>query len=241
METKLCYIHLGLVNYQTGLIYQQQARELVEKGIWDGIILFLEHTPVITIGMHGGNQHLLAAPQWLQTHHVEVVHTNRGGDITCHNPGQLVCYPVLNLKKWKTDVHWYVRQLENCIIQTLKDFHITAGRKAVYTGVWTGNRKIAALGIGVKRWITYHGTALNITNDLDLFSRIIPCGITEFGVTSMTKEGCLTTPDEVIPHMMHHFSTLFTPTLSCIYTDWSELYGRTSTQETNMAQAACMQ
>ena len=235
MNTKLCYIQAGLVDYATGLTYQQQARTLVEQGDWDGIVLFLEHTPVITIGMHGGNSHLLAAPQWLSAHGVEVIHTNRGGDITCHNPGQLVCYPILNLKKWQADVHWYVRQLEECIIQTVKDFHIRAGRKAVYTGVWAGNRKIAALGIGVKHWITYHGTALNITNDLDLFSRIIPCGITEFGVTSMAKEGCKTTVDDVILHMMRHFSALFTPTTHTLYTDWSEFYGRTSTQKTNLA------
>ena len=179
----------GVVSYAAGLELQQEAARQVQAGEWDGILLELQHSPVITIGRSGGRENLLAGPAELSEAGIEVFDSGRGGNITCHNPGQLVGYPILNLSCWQEDVHWYVRQLEETLIRTLQEYGVVAGRKAKYTGVWVGNRKIAAIGVSVRHWITGHGFALNISNDLSLFGRIVPCGIEEFGVTSLSALG----------------------------------------------------
>lgn len=179
----------GTVPYSEGLSLQQQARSLVEAGQWDGMLLLLEHFPVITAGRGGGRENLLKPLPLLEAAGVEFFESERGGNITCHNPGQLVGYPVLNLGRWREDVHWYVDRLEEVLIRTIGGYGIQAGRKARYTGVWVGNRKIAAIGVSVRRWITGHGFALNVSNDLGLFRDIVPCGIGEFGVTSLHDQG----------------------------------------------------
>lgn len=235
MNRNVCAVYLGCIDYERGLAYQDAARQLVQDGHWDGIVLMLQHDPVITIGMHGGDTHLLTPAEWLSDHGVPVIHTNRGGDITCHNPGQLVCYPILNLKKWKPDVHWYVRTVEDWMIRSLKRVGIRAGRKAVYTGVWAGNQKIAAVGVGVRRWITFHGTALNVCNDLSLFSRIVPCGITEFGVTSIEQQGVHTSADAMVPIVSEEFTAAFPATTYTFTTNWGDLYERTNSQKASLA------
>lgn len=197
------------VSYDQGLRLQQQARTVVAVGECDGIIIFLEHTPVITIGRDGGTENLLATEQWLQASGAEVAKTNRGGNITCHNPGQLVCYPILQLGRWQQDVHWYARCLEEVIIGVLSRYGLRAGRKQRYTGVWYENSKVAAIGLSVRNWITGHGLALNVNNDLTLFQAIVPCGIGEFGVTSLQQAGIETTVNEVRQRVAQEFAKQF--------------------------------
>jgi len=177
----------GVVSYADGLKLQKHARQQVIEGLFEGVLLLQQHYPVITSGRGGGRENLLAAPAVLQEAGIEFFDSERGGNITCHNPGQLVGYPILNLSCWQEDVHWYVEQLEEVLIRTLQEFGVTAGRKARYTGVWVGNRKIAAIGVSVRRWVTGHGFALNVCNDLGLFQKIVPCGIGEFGVVSLRE------------------------------------------------------
>ncbi len=187
----------GLVNYDTGLVLQNEARTLVESGRYDGILILIEHPAVVTIGRGGGDENLVAHPAWFKAHGVAVAHTDRGGNVTGHNPGQLVGYPIFDLAKWRQDVHWFVHTLEEALIRTLASYGLTAGRKAKYTGVWLADDKIAAIGVSVRRWITGHGFALNVANDLALFDAIVPCGIREFGVTSLQKAGVAATLPEV--------------------------------------------
>lgn len=206
-------INAGRLKYDDGLILQGKARTAVDQGIWDGVLILLEHAPVITIGRSGGQDNIKEDVGALQSEGVQITKATRGGNVTCHNPGQIVGYPVLDLTKWKQDVHWYVDMLEEVIIETLAVFGLRAGRKAKYTGVWLKNEKITAIGIAVKHWITYHGFALNVVNDLSLFSKIVPCGITEFGVTSLRKSGVIAAQDEVAAILIKKFSEVFECTL----------------------------
>lgn len=235
---KICSTYLGEISYTQGLEYQKKARALVNAGAWEGIILMLQHKPVYTIGRRGGEEHLLVSQAWLGENEVELFDVDRGGDITCHSPGQLVVYPIINLNCWKRDVHWYVHQLEESIIQTLRQWHITAGRKAAYTGVWVGNEKIAAIGVGVKRWITYHGIALNICNDLSLFSHIISCGIKEFGVTRLKNQGIELSVEEVMPVLEKEIMTILDIEEFESRIDWSDVYER-SLGEAEVAGTTC--
>ena len=209
MNRQVQVIRPGLVSYQTGLELQQQARQRVAAAEFDGALILLEHQPVITAGRSGGRENLRASVAGLQSAGVAFVETDRGGNITCHNPGQLVGYPILNLSSWQEDVHWYVEQLEEVLIRTAARYGIVAGRKARYTGVWAGNRKLAAIGVSVRRWITGHGFALNVNNDLSLFQQIVPCGIAEFGVTSLQTAGVDVSVAEVAARIQTEFTALF--------------------------------
>ena len=209
MNRQVQVIRPGLVSYQEGLELQQQARQRVAGGDVAGVLILLEHQPVITTGRGGGRENLRTSLSGLQAERIEVVETNRGGNITCHNPGQLVGYPVLNLSRWQEDVHWYVEQLEEVLIRTVARYGIVAGRKARYTGVWAGNRKMAAIGVSVRNWITSHGFALNVNNDLALFQQIVPCGIEDFGVTSLQTAGVTANVSEVADQLLAEFATVF--------------------------------
>ena len=209
MNRTVQVIRPGLVSYQQGLALQQQARQRVADGEFAGVLILLEHQPVITAGRSGGRENLRASLTGLQAEQIEFVETDRGGNITCHNPGQLVGYPVINLSHWQEDVHWYVEQLEEVLIRTANRYGITAGRKARYTGVWAGNRKLAAIGVSVRRWISGHGFALNVSNDLSLFQQIVPCGIEEFGVTSLRTAGVTANVNEVADRLQTEFATVF--------------------------------
>ena len=213
MTRTILVIQPGLVSYQEGLELQQQARRRVADGELAGVLILLEHQPVITAGRGGGRENLRATLSGLQAEQIAFVETDRGGNITCHNPGQLVGYPVLNLSYWQEDVHWYVEQLEEVLIRTVAKYGIVAGRKSRYTGVWAGNRKLAAIGVSVRRWITGHGFALNVSNDLSLFQQIIPCGIEEFGVTSLRAAGVTASLTEVTHRLMIEFTTVFAAAL----------------------------
>jgi len=148
-------------------------------------LLYTEHEHVYTLGKGGDENHLLASDVELQEKGVDVHRIDRGGDITYHGPGQVVGYPILDLRSYGTDIHLYLRNLEETIIRVLGDFGIEGAREEGMTGVWVKGEKIAAIGVKVSRWVTMHGFALNVNTDLSMFHRIIPCGIFHKGVTSM--------------------------------------------------------
>jgi lipoate-protein ligase B len=153
----------------------------------DAVLLLLEHPPVITIGRSGGAQHLLASRDELARRGIELHESSRGGDITYHGPGQIVGYPLVCLPEGRRDVHRYLRSLEAIIIRALGRFGIEGRRVPRYTGVWVADAKVAAIGVAVTRWVTYHGFALNVTTDLGAFGLIVPCGIAGRSVTSMER------------------------------------------------------
>ncbi|MGC9453197.1 MAG: lipoyl(octanoyl) transferase LipB [Oceanipulchritudo sp.] len=165
--------------------------ELVEQRRADACpdtLVLTEHNPVYTIGVRpGAEQHLVWQADMLEQQGIGVVRTNRGGDITYHGPGQIVGYPILSLRE-NRDLHTYLRNLEEVLIRTVAHFGATAGRREGKTGIWVEDRKIAAIGVAVKSWITYHGFALNLDPDLAHFSGIVPCGITDGSVTSLAAE-----------------------------------------------------
>lgn len=177
----------GVVPYADALALQ---KELVDARKADRIpdqLILLQHPPVITLGVktRSDRSHVLATPEALQQQGVELFETGRGGDVTYHGPGQLVGYPILDLRPDRCDVHRYVRDLEEALIQVAAAFGLSAGRVPGLTGVWVGNEKLAAIGVRISRWITSHGFALNVGTDLSHFGLIVPCGITDRGVTSL--------------------------------------------------------
>jgi len=181
--------HLGLVTYADALALQTALVEQRKAGAIPDQLLLLEHPPVITLGVKTRNDrsHVVASESTLREHGVEVVETGRGGDVTYHGPGQLVGYPIFDLKPDRCDVHRYVRDLEAVLIRAVERFGISAGRMPGLTGVWAGDDKLAAIGIRISRWVTSHGFALNVTTDLGHFDFIVPCGITDKGVTSLER------------------------------------------------------
>ena len=202
---ELIYTDLGQLDYPAALALQERIVELKQREYSADVILFVEHPHVYTLG-RGGKASNVLFPQ-----EVPVMRTNRGGDVTYHGPGQLVVYPLIDLRsKLRKDVHRYLRNLELSAIHTLKDFGLEGTRRPAYTGIWIGDRKIAAIGIAVRRCITFHGLALNVNTDLSYFNRIIPCGLSWAGVTSMARElGAEQNLVEVRDHFLNHFVKLF--------------------------------
>jgi len=184
---------LGRVGYGEGLTLQAALVEERRRGDIGDTLLLLEHPPVITLGVktRGKPTNIVASPEALAAEGVSVFETGRGGDITYHGPGQLVGYPILDLRPDRCDVHRYVRDLEEALIVALRAFGIEAGRVPGLTGVWVGppgrEEKIAAIGVRISRWITSHGFALNVSTDLRHFRLIVPCGIADRGVTSIER------------------------------------------------------
>jgi lipoate-protein ligase B len=179
---------LGQVDYRTAWQLQAELASAVAKGACPETLLLLEHPPTITLGRSAKDAHLLASVDRLNTLGIEVVPVDRGGDVTYHGPGQLVGYPIVDLNGRGRDLHAYLRQLEGALIDVLAEYGICAGRKPPHTGVWVEDRKIAAMGIKVSRWISSHGFALNVASDLTGFSHIVPCGLADFEVTSLSRE-----------------------------------------------------
>ena len=180
---KIDILNLGFKPYKEVWDLQKELVEKRRNGQINDTLILVEHEPVYTLGKNSDENHILQhSPQDVKTYHIE-----RGGDVTFHGPGQLVGYPILDLHNYKKSISWYMRSLEQLIIDTLAEYGITAERKVGLTGVWVGDEKIAALGVRVTRWVTMHGFALNVTPDLIYYSSIIPCGIFEYGVTSMAK------------------------------------------------------
>ena len=180
--------HLGRVPYGEALTLQRSLQEARSEGRIPDTILLLEHEDVITSGRRSKLEHALLSDAALREAGYEVYHANRGGDVTYHGPGQLLGYPILDLSRHGSDVHGYLRQLEGVLIDTLGDFGIPARRRPGYAGVWLDERrKIASIGIGLRRWTTLHGFALNVCCDLERFKAIIPCGLADVEITSMSQ------------------------------------------------------
>jgi len=176
-------VELGRVPYLEGLELQRRlARERIDGRLDRDLLLLLEHPPVVTLGRGAHAEHVL------RPEGIDVVEVERGGDVTYHGPGQLVGYPVFDLRGHRQDLHWYLRTLEQALIEGLALLGIPAGRNPGYTGVWTGGRKIASIGVHVKQWVTWHGFALNVSTDLGAFDRIVPCGIPGVEMTSVRRE-----------------------------------------------------
>ena len=180
---------LGVVPYGAALTLQRELVAARQTGETGDQLLLLEHPAVITIGVSGRHlrDHVLASSAELRDRGIEVLDVPRGGDVTYHGPGQLVGYPIIDLKPGRCDVHRYVRDLEEVLIRTAASFGVVAGRVEGLTGVWVGNDKLAAIGVRLSRWVTSHGFALNTAADLDQFRLIVPCGLAGRGVTSLER------------------------------------------------------
>ena len=176
---------LGTVPYDKALEYQESllAKRIAEE-VPDSLIL-LEHPPTITTGRKGNTGNLLVRKEYLEKHGISFIHASRGGDITFHGPGQIVGYPILNLKNHEMDIRKHLRSIEEVIIRTLGDFEIEGRRIDGVTGVWVKRSKIASIGIAIRKWVTYHGFALNVSTNLDYFELILSCGITDVRITSI--------------------------------------------------------
>jgi len=225
MKKQLNIYDLGNADYRDVWELQRRAQQLLIKqkktkrdssisGIPDqqvhDMLFFVEHPHVYTLGKSGDQANLLKGMAELAQIDAEFIEIDRGGDITYHGPGQIVGYPVLDLDRHFTDIHKYLRYLEEVIIRTCSDFGIEAGRIEGLTGVWVDNEKICAMGIRCSRWVTMHGFALNVNTDLTYFNHIVPCGISDKAVTSMQK--CLNkqiNPDDVKKSIVKHMSKLF--------------------------------
>ncbi len=212
---------LGLIGYERALDLQRDLVEQRKRGEISDRLLLLEHPDVITLGVKARNDrsHVLESEASLAAQGVALFETGRGGDVTYHGPGQLVGYPILDLKPDRCDVHRYVRDLEEVLIQTAAGFGIAAGRVPGLTGIWVGagerQAKLAAIGVRISRWVTSHGFALNVNTDLSRFGLIVPCGIPDKGVTSMQHQlGRRVPMDEVADAVERAFAAVFarTPT-----------------------------
>ena len=203
---------LGLVPYADALALQKELVEERRHGRIGDVLLLVEHPHVLTLGVRGdgGRSHILASDEALVARGVDVHETGRGGDVTYHVPGQIVGYPIIDLKPDRCDVHRYVRDLEEVLIRVAAEYGLTGERVQGLTGVWVRGEKVAAIGVRIARWVTSHGFALNVTTDLDYFNLIVPCGIADRGVTSLgTLLGRPVDRREVEDHIVRHFSDVF--------------------------------
>lgn len=203
---------LGLMPYGEALALQRALVEDRRAGRIPDTLLLVEHPHVLTLGVRGdgGRSHILATAEALASRGVEIHETGRGGDITYHGPGQVVGYPIIDLKPDRCDVHRYVRDLEDVLIRTASEYGILAERVDGLTGVWAGREKLAAIGVRIARWITSHGFAFNVTTNLDYFALIVPCGIADRGVTSLAQlTGRPIDPAEVGDRIAEHFANVF--------------------------------
>jgi lipoyl(octanoyl) transferase len=202
---------VGVVAYAEALEMQKALVEERRGGRVPNLLLLLQHPPVITLGVRGSSRaHITASDALLASRGIEVQDTGRGGDVTYHGPGQIVAYPILDLRPDRCDVHRYVRDLEEVMIRVCADYGIDAGRVAGLSGVWVGSEKIGAVGVRISRWITSHGFAFNVNTRLDDFQLIVPCGIADRGVTSLQKLlGRTLSIDDVEERIIARFAEVF--------------------------------
>lgn len=205
-DCRLC--ELGCVEYGAALALQRELVERRRRGEIPDQLLILEHPHVITMGRTGRAAHLLASEEALRRAGVSFYPTDRGGDVTYHGPGQVIGYPILDLKEWKRDVVAYVRALEQTLIDALAEFGLSCRREEGRTGVWTDAGKIAAIGVHISRWVTSHGFALNHSTDLSYFRYIVPCGLAA-PVTSMAALGVAAAREEVVAAVARNFARVF--------------------------------
>lgn len=179
---------LGVMDYGRALALQRAiARHRIAGEIPHDVLLLVEHPHVVTLGRSTGAGHVTASHEALAAQGVQLFDVDRGGDATYHGPGQLVGYPILDLKRHRMDLHWYLRQVEEVIIRALQPFGVAGARRSGYTGVWVEDEKIASIGVHARDWVTWHGFALNVTTDLSYFDLIVPCGIPGVRMTSIRK------------------------------------------------------
>jgi len=195
---------LGRIEYGKAFELQQRLVEQRKQGLIADQLLLLEHPHTITLGRNGRLEHLLASEPALRSAGISFHASDRGGDITYHGPGQVVGYPILDLREWKRDVGAYLRAIEQVMIDTLADFGIAAGRVAGCSGAWVDGKKIGAIGVHISRWVTSHGFALNVNTDLSYFGYIVPCGLSR-PVTSMAQQGV----DAALPDVNARLATRF--------------------------------
>ncbi len=207
----LCNLEqLGLVDYAAALEVQRERVAQRKARTIPDTLLLLEHPHVYTLGRNGRQENILVSAEWLASRGAQVFHTDRGGDVTYHGPGQLVGYPILDLTRHRRDISWYMRSLEEVFIRTAHDFGIRAGRSEGAAGVWVGNDKLVAMGVHLSRWVTSHGFALNVNTDLRYFEWIVPCGLQGKGVTSLAKLlGHPVEMDAVVERVVEHFGKVF--------------------------------
>jgi lipoate-protein ligase B len=210
MLRPLAVVDLGAMRYADALATQQRLVEERKRGQGMDTLLFVEHPHVVTIGRNGKRQHLLASQTILERTGIEFCETDRGGDVTYHGPGQIVGYPILDLREWRRDVHAYFRGVEQCLIDALAHFGIDAERipERGCERVWVRGAKVAAIGIHISRWITSHGFALNVSTDLSYFKYIVPCGLTK-PVCSLRSLGCEASRDVVQQSIAASFAETF--------------------------------
>ena len=210
-ERELWVVRLGRMSYEECLELQREvARQRISGAIPQDVLLLVEHPPVVTLGRSSKQKNLISSPQFLASRGVELFEVERGGDVTFHGPGQLVGYPIFDLKRHRQDLHWYLRSVEEALIRTLSEYGIPGERSTGYTGVWTRGRKIASIGVHARDWVTWHGFALNVFTDLSFFDLIVPCGIMGVEMTSIVKEtGSSPALDDVSAFVAREFAFLF--------------------------------
>lgn len=199
---------LGRLGYAQAFALQTELVQQRKQGLIPDQLLFVEHPHVVTLGRNANFANVLASPEILDKTGIELHPTDRGGDVTYHGPGQIVGYPIFDLREWKRDVGAYVRAIEEVIIRALATFGITGGRESGATGVWVDGAKVAAIGVHLSRWVTSHGFALNVDTDLSYFRYIIPCGLTK-PVTSLRQLGCEASREQVSQALRHEFESVF--------------------------------
>lgn len=210
-------VEWGLIDFSTAWLQQKEIVENIIGRNEDDTLVLCEHPAVITLGRTTENNSVRVPLELLAAQNISVVDIDRGGEATVHNPGQLVGYPIFDLQRTKPDLHWFLRTVEQCIIDALADFGLAAGRVEGLTGVWIGqDRKICAIGVHCRKWVISHGFALNVDNDIGLFNSIIPCGIQDRGVTSMSKElghpvNMADVGAAVSKHFKRHFESALQP------------------------------
>jgi lipoyl(octanoyl) transferase len=211
MAAELWVERLGLVSYGEALERQRRvARARISGEVGEDVLLLVEHPPVVTLGRSAKDAHLLASGEMLAARGIELFEVERGGDVTFHGPGQLVGYPILDLKRHRKDLHWYLRQVEQALIDALEEIGIPADRNPGLTGVWTAGRKIASIGVHARDWVTWHGFALNVTTDLSYFDLMVPCGIQAVTMTSVDRElGVRAPADLVASAVVRTFGSVF--------------------------------
>ncbi len=200
--------NLGRVAFRQAFAMQQEFVGKRKAGLIPDQFLFVEHPHTVTMGRNAHEENVLASPEILEKTGIAYEHTDRGGDVTYHGPGQIIGYPIVDLRDWKRDVVAYVRAIEEVLIRTLHDFGIEGERVKGCTGVWVSGKKIAAIGIHISRWVTSHGFALNYDTDLKYFEYIVPCGLTK-PVTSMQNLGCKASRQEVEQALLKHFTEVY--------------------------------
>lgn len=189
---ELWVVRLGRMGYSEALELQRSvAQDRISGVIPQDVLLLVEHPPVVTLGRSTKQKNVISSPEFLASRGVELFEVERGGDVTFHGPGQLVGYPIIDLKRHRQDLHWYLRSVEEALIRTIGEYGIPGERSVGYTGVWTQGRKIASIGVHARDWVTWHGFALNVTTDLSYFDLIVPCGIVGVEMTSIAKEVAL--------------------------------------------------